>query len=249
MQIRKEKTDEVRDIRHDRAQLLTENNNFFIREAYKTLRTNVMFAITDEVKSRVVMVTSSMPSEGKSTTSVNLAISLADAGKKTLLIDCDLRKPRVARLLNLRNKTGLSDTLFQEENEQLPLAQVQGRELYVMTSGSIPPNPSELLGSGRMRRLLEKLREQFDYIVLDTPPVNVVTDAVVLSPYTDGTVLVVRRGHTETKALDHAVDQLQRVDAKILGFAMNGVELKRPGAYGGKKYGYGYGYGYGEEEK
>ena len=244
---KKAKNVEEYDLRRDQAQLLTVNDNFFIREAYKSLRTNVMFAITSEVESRVIMMSSAMPGEGKSTTAANLAISLAEAGQKTLLIDCDMRKPRISRLMNLRSKKGLSDTLFQEKEEKIPLARIKDLELYVLTAGSIPPNPSELLGSNRMKNLLERMRREFAYIILDTPPINVVTDAVALSPYTDGTLLVVRSAVTEHNAVGHAVEQLKRANAKLLGFVLNDVERKKGSGYGRKKYGYGYSYGYGYE--
>lgn len=213
-------------LRHEQSQLLFSNDDFRIREAYKALRTNVMFSLTDEEKSHVLMVTSSTPNEGKSTTAVNLAISLAEAGKRTLVIDCDMRKPKLARLLKVVSADGLSNALFSRDDYASSIAHVDGYELYVMPAGSIPPNPSELLGSNRMRTLLDNLKKEFEYIILDTPPINVVTDAAALSPYADGVLLVVRSGVAERNAVVRSVDQLKKVNARLLGFILNGVSEK-----------------------
>lgn len=244
-------------VRDERKNLLSSNSDFFIREAYKTLRTNVSFSLTGEEKCKVIVVTSSLQSEGKSISAANLAISYAMTDCRVLIIDCDLRRPKLARLLNQSSKIGLSNVLMRPEllREAILPAVVEGVD--VLLAGDIPPNPSELLGSPRMERLIEDLRKTYDYIILDSPPVNMVTDAVVLAPKSDGVLFLVRANQSERGAVMHAVDQLGYANAKILGFVLNGVDMES-GPYGyGKyrykkykrygRYGYGYsrGYGYG----
>ena len=234
--------------------ILTDKSDFFIREAYKTLRTNVTFALAGEDGGKVLMVTSAMKSEGKSITSLNLAISYAQMNKRVLLIDCDLRRPKLARLLDTRSSVGLSNVLVSPELKSKAILDSKIPGLQVLLAGDVPPNPSELLGSGRMKRLVEELRGSYDYIILDTSPVNMVTDACVLIPYCDGVLLVVRAGQSDRAAVRGAVEQLEYSQAKILGFVLNGVDLERRNKYGYGKYrrygygygrGYGYGYGYG----
>ena len=240
---------EVQELQLERDNLLSSKSDFFIREAYKTLRTNVTFSLTGENSSSTILVTSSMQGEGKTFTALNLAISFAQAEKKVLLIDCDLRRPKVSRLLKLNNEIGLSNVLMQPDFLSQAILPTHEKNFSVMLSGDIPPNPSELLGSVRMTRLLDALKGQFDYVILDTPPVNVVTDSMVLAPQCDGVLFVVRAGQSERGAVMHAVDQLRYGNAKLLGFVMNGADTATSG-YGGyrkKKYGkynqyYGYGY-------
>lgn len=236
-------------IQEERRCILTSKSDFFIREAYKTLRTNVTFSLAGEGKSRVVVVTSSLQSEGKSTTSVNLALSFAEAGKKVLLVDCDMRRPKLGRLLNLSAPAGLSNLLL--DPSLLEKSIIKGYStIDVLLSGDIPPNPSELLGSERMKKLLDQMREKYDCIILDTPPINMVTDAVVLAPQSDGVLFVVRANHSERGAVIHAVEQLEYAQVKLLGFVLNGVELEKTsygyGKYRYRKHGYyGYNNGYG----
>lgn len=243
----------------ERQSILSPESNFFIREAYKTLRTNTMFALAGTDGCKTVVVTSSLQSEGKSITALNLAISFAEAENRVLLIDCDLRRPKLARLLQKSARAGLSNLLLDPSllgEATLP----SGTPLLdIILSGDIPPNPSELLGSARMSALLAQLRGKYDYILLDTPPVNMVTDAVVLAPKSDGVLFVVRAGQTERGPVAHAVGQLGYAQAKILGFVLDDVAAAggkygryhynryyRYGRYGyyGRGYGYGYGYGY-----
>lgn len=240
--LRKKSAPAASNLRAERAHLINDESDFFILEAYKSLRTNVMFALAGEEKSQVILVTSSMQGEGKSTTAVNLAISFALAEKNVVLIDCDLRRPKLDRLLGLRSRQGLSNVLLDPELLDKALLNSQHEHLKVMLAGDIPPNPSELLSNKRMVELLEKLRERFDYIILDTPPVNVVTDAVVLSPLTDGTVFVVRSGKSERGIVMRAVEQLSRARARILGFVLNGVQDKGSSRYSHSGYGQDYAY-------
>lgn len=236
-------------IQEERKHLLTPKSDFYIREAYKTLRTNVSFALNNEEGCKVITMTSGQPCEGKSITTLNLAISTAMNGSKVLVIDCDLRRAKVARLLQLKAKVGLSNLILNPKllNEAIVSTEIPG--LDVILSGSIPPNPSELLGSSQMQRLLEELRGIYDYIFLDSPPVNLVTDALVLAPKCDGVLLLVRANRSERGSVVHAVKQLEYSKSKVLGFILNSVDMERL-HYGYKRYDYrkyrygGYGYQY-----
>ena len=240
-------------VQEERKHLLTPKSDFFIREAYKTLRTNVSFALSSEEGCKVITVTSAQQGEGKSITTLNLAISKAMTDRKVLVIDCDLRRPKVSRLLQMSGKVGLSNLIINTKLLSEAILPTEIKGLDVILSGSIPPNPSELLSSPQMEQLLEKLRESYDYIFLDSPPVNMVTDAVVLAPKCDGVLLLVRANRSERGSVIHAVEQLEYSKAKILGFILNGVDMENL-HYGYKKYGYGrysrngyrrYGYGHG----
>ena len=239
----------------ERKNILSEKSDFFIRESYKTLRTNVTFSLADETACKVLIVTSAMQSEGKSITALNLAISYAEMKQRVLLIDCDLRRPKLARLLSAKEKGGLSNLLIQPELLGKAIHDSGIEDLDVIFAGDVPPNPSELLGSSRMKALLDSLQKNYDYIILDTSPVNLVTDACVLVPESSGVLFVVRAGLSERGSVLRAVEQLERSHAKILGFVLNEV-TRENGYYGYRKYGYrrgygyghGYGYGYGQEK-
>lgn len=240
-------------IQEDRKHLLNAKSDFFIREAYKTLRTNVSFALNGEECCKVIAVTSAQQGEGKSITTVNLAISYAMTDRKVLIIDCDLRRPKLSRLLQIGSEVGLSNLIVKPKLLDQVILHTDTPGLDVILAGSIPPNPSELLSSPQMHQLIDNLRESYDYIFLDSPPVNIVTDAVVLAPKCDGVLFLVRANRTERGAVAHAVEQLEYAKAKILGFVLNSVDIEKT-HYGYKKYnykrylhyGYGrYGYGYG----
>lgn len=245
----------------ERRHILTPNSNFFVREAYKTLRTNTMFALAEHEGCKIVLVTSSLQGEGKSITALNLAISFTEAENRVLLMDCDLRRPKLARLLRKSSRVGLSNLLLDPSllNEVVIPSGIE--RLDVILSGDIPPNPSELLGSSRMSTLLTYLRKHYDYIIFDTPPINMVTDSVVLAPKSDGVLFVVRAGQSERGAVAHAVEQLEYAQAKLLGFVLDDVsgssggygynkyKYKRYGRYGYGRYGYGYGYGYSSRQQ
>lgn len=242
----------LRSIQEERKNLLSAESDFFVREAYKTLRTNVSFSLTGEEKCKVVMVTSAMQGEGKSTTAINLAVSYAMTDRKVLIVDCDLRRPKLARLLQMNSRVGLSNLIMNPELKKDAVLASKTPGLDVLLSGDIPPNPSELLGSPRMQRILAELREDYDFIILDSPPVNMVTDAVVLAPETDGVLVLVRANQTDRGAVIHAMEQLEYAKAKVLGFVLNDVNMEKT-HYGYKMYRYkryarygryGYGYGY-----
>lgn len=218
--------------------------SFAAAEAYKLLRTNLLFALPDENRCRVFGVTSALRGEGKTTTSLNLAYSMAQTGKRVLLIEADLRLPNIARRLNIDNSVGLSYYLSglcrrEEAVHDSGLLET----LKIIPCGAIPPNPSELLGSKRMGAVTQELMEHFDFIIFDLPPVTAVSDALAISPILDGMVVITRQNYVDRRALDETLRQLKLVNAKILGFVMT-ASTTHSGSYKkyGKKYGGNYGY-------
>ncbi len=225
---------------------------FFGAEQYKLLRTNISFTLPEGVKCPIIGVTSSMRGEGKSTTAINLSYALAENGKRVVLIDGDLRLPSVAAKMKMSNSPGLTDLLVGGEGQEINMYKMRDAENWcIIPSGELPPNPSELLGSKRMEKLLKTLADKFDYIVVDLPPVNSVSDALALSKHITGMVLVVRQNYTSKNELAACVRQLKLSNVNVLGCVMNGKKSSKSG-YGYKKYykkykKYGYGYGYGYE--
>ena len=202
-------------------------------ESYRTLRTNIQYSSFDK-EYRVIVITSSEPGEGKSTTAGNLALSMAQGDKKVILIDCDLRKPSLHKKFKVSNLIGLSDVMV--GNADLYKAMHKcNKNFALLTSGKIPPNPSEMLSSKVMEKLLEELKEAFDYIIIDTPPVQAVTDSQILSTKADGTILVVRAGKTKKESIKNAIDLLNKVNAHVIGTVLNGIDANR------NKYYYYYG--------
>lgn len=203
-------------------QLITGNVPFAFIEAYKSVRTNLQFASISK-SYKTIVVTSSMPGEGKSTVSVNLALSLADTGSKVLLVDTDLRKPVIQRYLRLNSAKGigLTNILTDFKRLQQEVIYLSDAGLSVMLSGPIPPNPAEILGSEKMKELVTQLRQEYDYVIFDTPPVTVVTDAAVLSASCDGVILVVRQGFTPYETAVLAKSNLSNVGANIIGCILN----------------------------
>jgi tyrosine-protein kinase Etk/Wzc len=216
-----------------------------VSEAYRSLRTNIQFSRIDDPL-KTVVISSAAPSEGKSTTAANLAITTAITGIRTLLVDADLRRPVVHSLFGLDREPGIINLLA----EKLPLENVirpSGIEnLSILTCGAIPPNPSELLGSQRMKELIKTLSQRFDLVLFDSPPVITVTDTAVLSPQVDGIVLVVKSHVTDKRALDRAKTILSNLKANILGVILNKIELS--GLAGGYDYYYHYNYYYYAED-
>jgi non-specific protein-tyrosine kinase len=212
-------------------------------EAYRTLRTNVEFAAVDEPV-RTLLVTSSIPGEGKTTTAANLAVVFAQAGRRTLLIDADLRKPGVHKMFNLHNTEGLTSLLRSDAVEAVGIAQATEQEnLAVITTGPLPPNPAELLGSQRMKVILERLAAAVDLVVIDSPPLRAVTDAAILASITDGTIFVIDAGRTRRGAAVSGRDALAKVGARVLGVTLNRLSEKASGDY----YYYDYHGGYGAD--
>lgn len=207
-----------------------------IAEAYRTLRTNIQFSNVDgELK--LLCVTSSGPSEGKTTTATNLAETFAQAGNRVLIIDGDLRRPRVHKVFKVSNNKGLTNVLAGQYSVD-DVTQITGTDVTVMTSGPIPPNPSELLGSQKMKDLMQQLKQRYDVIIIDAAPVGVVTDAAILSTIVDGTILVVASGKTDIDGAKRAKQLLENVGARILGVVMTMIPVSRKGYYGYQYYSY-----------
>ncbi|RIW36063.1 polysaccharide biosynthesis tyrosine autokinase [Bacillus salacetis] len=207
-----------------------------VSEQYRTLRTNIEFSQVDDAY-RSLMVTSTGPGEGKSTTSANLAVVFAQQGKKVLLIDADLRKPTMHYTFQKMNTVGLSNAVTKQVGLTDAVQSTRVENLDILTSGPIPPNPAELLGSKGMNSLLEEMYRLYDVVIFDTPPVLAVTDAQILANKCDGTVLVVSSGRTEIEAAQKAKEQLQSAQAKLLGVVLNNKEVKSSQYYyyyGGK---------------
>lgn len=223
---KKPKQDTVQDFRAKRKAILNESSDFSVREAYKTLRTNIRFSLP-EGGCQKLCLTSGLPGEGKSITALNLAISFAETGQKVLLVDADLRRPTMARLLIENGDPGLSNVLAGMCSEEEAIHKSPYPNLDVLFSGVIPPNPSELLGSARMEKLIEKLSAQYDYILIDTPPVNMVSDACVVAKLFDGVLFVVRQNKSERETVSRGLNQLDIAGVKVLGMILNDAELSR----------------------
>lgn len=191
-------------------------------EAYRTLRTNIQFSSYDK-ELKIITVTSSRPGEGKSTVSSNLAVTFAENGKKVLLIDTDLRRPAIHKVFKLPNSLGIVNAVLNPEliNDIINVDVVPGVD--IITSGVIPPNPSELLGSKKCRMVIEQLKTIYDYIILDAPPLLAVTDAQILTTLSDGTLIVAFHGLTKKDELLKAKDLLEKVNGNILGVVLNGI--------------------------
>lgn len=199
-----------------------------VSEAYRAIRTNIQFSGVDRTF-KIITVTSTDAGEGKTTTICNLAITMALSGKKVLLIDADLRKPRVHINFAISNETGLTNILAQKKPLGSVIKTASVKDLDIITSGPKPPNPSELLQSESMSKLLDDLKQKYDYIFLDTPPVGMVTDAAILAAKSDGTILVVHSGKTHIDEAQRAKQLLLNVDAKILGVVLNKINRSEKG--------------------
>ena len=232
---------------------LSPSLKFKVEESYKSIRANITFSLMKKGCKKIVF-TSSVAGEGKTTTTINLAISFAQAGQKVLLIDGDLRKPKIHQYFSISNTPGLTDylgsTVSASKQDRVDLFSIvhvtEYENLSVICSGSIPPNPAEILGSEPMANFLDDVSNDFDYIIIDTPPINIVSDALPIIRESDGVVLVVRYNQSTHPEVEKAIAALEFIDAKILGFVVNFVETKSGGKYNYGKYSkYRYGYGYG----
>lgn len=210
-----------------------------VSEAYRTLRTNIQYSSFDK-EIKAIVVTSAEAAEGKSTVSGNLALSFAQNEKRVIIVDCDLRKPSVHKNFKLSNLAGLSEVLIGKAKLE-EVIQSRNENLDILTSGKIPPNPSEMLSSTAMTNLIEKLKEEYDVVILDSAPLGAVTDAQILSTKADGTILVVRAQRTNRDAVIDAKNSLDKVGANIIGTVLHAVENTR-----GKYY---YYYGNNEDKK
>lgn len=219
----------------EKEHIISKEVPFAVEEAYKSLRTNLIFTLPEE-NCKVVEITSALQKEGKSITSINLAISLSKNGAKVILVDCDLRLPTIARKLRIEQKPGLTNLLF-GMNKMHEVINHHSSGIDVIPAGDLPPNPSEVLGSQNMKTTIEHLSQHYDYVILDTPPVGVVSDAVILSQYASGVMMVVRSGKTTLENVKDAIDTLNLANANILGFVMTDAD-ERKQYY--DKYGYTY---------
>ncbi|MGD9590874.1 MAG: polysaccharide biosynthesis tyrosine autokinase [Mycolicibacterium sp.] len=219
-----------------------ETDNSLVSESFRKLRTNLHFLAVDNPP-RVIVVTSSMPGEGKSTTAINVALALAEADHNVVLVDGDMRRPALVKYLDLVGEVGFSTVLSGGATLEEALQKTRYAGLTVLTSGVVPPNPSELLGSQAARNLLSELRAKFDYVIVDSTPLLAVADAAILAAGSDGVLIIARFGRTRRDQLTHAVGTLEGVGAPLLGAVFTMVPTRRGGAYG-----YGYGYDYGPEK-
>ncbi|GIP39969.1 tyrosine-protein kinase YwqD [Paenibacillus sp. J31TS4] len=201
-----------------------------ISEAYRTLRTNIEFSAVDE-QLKVIMLTSAGPGEGKSTTATNLAVAYAQTNKKVLIMDADLRKSTMHHTFLKTNRSGLTNILVGQMTWEQAVQPTDIPNLDLLTAGPVPPNPSELLASQRMSALLEELKGHYDIVIVDTPPVLVVTDAQVLSTKCDGVVLVIDSGKVKREVAMKAKSNLDHVKVRILGVVLNNLDRKNGGSY------------------
>lgn len=209
-------------------------------EAYRVIRTSIQFAQAGK-ELKTLAVTSCTPNEGKSTTIANLAVVLTQAGKSVLIIDCDMRNPTVHKNFGLSNKLGLSSCISMDTPLSAAVQATKVDNLYALTGGVIPPNPSELLGSERMRELLQEAREIYDYVLIDLPPVLPVADALIVGRFVDGMILVIASAEIKVEMARDVKNQLVNAGANILGVVLNKVRSEHHG------YGYGYYYYYGND--
>ena len=209
--------------------VIESNPKSMAAEAYRTLRTNIQYASVDD-EYRVISVTSSEPGEGKTTVAGNLALAIANGDSKVLLIDCDMRKPSTHKKFRLSNSVGLSDVLARKSNVEKAL-NYYNENLSIITAGKVPPNPSEMLSSNAMKLFLDEMKGHFDYIILDTPPLQAVTDAQVLAAKVDGTILVIKAKSTKKDTIKSSIDLIRNVNGNIIGTVLNGVDVPKSKYY------------------
>ena len=213
--------------------IVQKNPKSIAAEAYRSLKTNIQYSSFDK-EYKTIVITSSNPGEGKSTTSGNLALTLAEGESRVLLVDCDMRKPSMNKNFRVTNTYGIADILLQRK-KVMDVAHMYNKNLSIITAGKVPPNPAEMLGSKAMSAFLEEMKEHFDYIILDTPPVQVVADEQILSTKVDGTIIVVRAGVTKKEDVNDTVNTLKKVNANIIGTVLHAVDNSK------NKYYYYYG--------
>ncbi|HZK71056.1 MAG TPA: CpsD/CapB family tyrosine-protein kinase [Clostridia bacterium] len=206
-------------------------------EAYRTLRTNIEFSGVDK-KIKTILITSASSSEGKSTTCANLAVVFAQMGSKTLLVDADLRKPVQHKIFNTTKNIGLTSLLSSDISVEDVISKTDFNNLFVLSCGIKPPNPSELISSARMKKLVVEWKDMFDVIIIDSPPVGIVTDASILSSMVDATIVVVSSRRTEYNDMDRAIESLRNVNANIVGTVLNNFK----GYDNNGRYNYRYNY-------
>lgn len=209
-------------------------------ESYRSIRTGILFSSADEAP-RTILITSASPSEGKTITVVNLGVAMANAGSRVLILDCDMRRPRIHKIFGLDRKIGVSSILVGTGNDKDAIVPSSVENLDILPVGPIPPNPSEIIGSKKMDLLLNALKKQYDRVLIDSPPISAVTDAVILAQMADSLLLVVRAGETPRQIIQHALAQVRNVNANILGAILNAVSVGRDSYYYYQYYYYYYG--------
>lgn len=228
--------------RNNEKRIINEETSFEIIEAYKSTRTNIMFSLNNEKGCKKIVITSATSGEGKTTSCINLAYTFAETGAKVLLVDCDLRAPRLHKYLKLGNEKGLSNVLAGFDEAEGCIKATGHENLDCITSGPIPPNPVELVSMDTMKEFIEAMEARYDYIFIDTPPLNIVTEALIISKYATGVIVVTRQKYTMYKMIEKAITSLKFAEAKIIGFIMNDAEDNKY-AYGGYKVHKNYRYG------
>lgn len=232
----------MRKVKNDSKQQATlMGGTFEIIEAYKSLRANLLFSLANAQK-KIVVVSGAEPDVGKSTTSSNLAVMMAQTGSRVLLIDADLRKPTLHKTFHVSRSDGLTKCLLRPGDWESAIVKEVAPHLDLLPSGPIPPNPSELLGSARMVQLLNAFSEKYEYIFIDTPPINVVTDGLILISRSAGAVLVTRQNQTTYEEVQESVDNIRKVNGNLLGVVINDYKItagERQRRYYYKHYGYG----------
>jgi len=198
-------------------------------ESYKSIRTSLKYSYVDKTIKSIV-ITSSVPGEGKSTIAGNLALCLSESGNKVLIIDCDLRRPSLHKKFRISNLKGITDCLIDKDNLKESIQEFTS-DLSVISSGTIPPNPAEILGSKTFERFLKNIGSIYDYIILDTPPLLAVTDASILAGKADATIIVVKYGKTREKDINLAYKELKKVNANVVGSILNSCDMKRTDSY------------------
>lgn len=235
----------------DSTKLLTASSTFAVKEAYNSIRTNLLFTQQGE-KCPIFIITSPTANNGKTINSANLAINFAQMGKKTLVIDADMRNPSLHKLFSLSSRNGLSEILA-GLTDNITVTKTDIENLSVLTSGKIPPNPTELLSSPRMDKLLDFVKEHYDCVFIDTPPINIVTDATVFAQKATGYILIVKTDTTNIPELKTTVSTLQGINASILGFILNDANSEKKKYYSyyrkySRSYSYNYKYAYGNSK-
>lgn len=227
----------------DPKKILCQNSPFAVKEAYNAIRTNLLFTQQGE-KCPIFVVTSPTANNGKTINSINLAVSFAQMGKRTLLIDADMRNPTIHRLFSISVKNGLSEILA-GLTDNISVSKTDVENLSVLTAGKIPPNPAELLSSARMDKLLEFVKEHYDCVFIDTPPINLVTDSTIFAQKVTGYIVIVKTDTTNTHDVKTTVTNIEQIDGNILGFILNDVNSEKKKYYSYyRKYNYNYSYNY-----
>jgi len=227
----------------DPKKILCQNSPFAVKEAYNAIRTNLLFTQQGE-KCPIFVVTSPTANNGKTINSINLAVSFAQMGKRTLLIDADMRNPTIHRMFSISVKNGLSEILA-GLTDNISVSKTDVENLSVLTAGKIPPNPAELLSSARMDKLLEFVKEHYDCVFIDTPPINLVTDSTIFAQKVTGYIVIVKTDTTNTHDVKTTVTNIEQIDGNILGFILNDVNSEKKKYYSYyREYNYNYSYNY-----